>query len=209
MRIGQIDVPEPLLEAQRNGTLVVFAGAGVSMPPLSDYPSFEQLAQQIAEGSTLAPEENEPLDRFLGRLQNLGVQVHQRARDLLSVPSSRPNRLHNDLLRLFDAESGIRLVTTTGTRHREVRGDAERGEEDLPLRSYHQLETSERGISRGLARNLKGEQGRCSLPLDRRVLAIAGVVVLGAIMTILGTTFVAGTIATLLRTFGVSLPTTS
>jgi hypothetical protein len=46
------------------------------------------------------------------------------------------------------------------------------------------------------------------LPLDRRLLAIAGVVVLGAIMTILDTTFVAGTIATLLRKFGVSLPTT-
>ena len=46
------------------------------------------------------------------------------------------------------------------------------------------------------------------MPLDRRVLAIAGVVVLRAIMTILDTTFVAGTIATLLRRFGVSLPTT-
>jgi hypothetical protein len=47
------------------------------------------------------------------------------------------------------------------------------------------------------------------LPRDRRVLAIAGVAMLGAIMTILGTTFVASTIATLLRKFGVSLPTTS
>ena len=47
------------------------------------------------------------------------------------------------------------------------------------------------------------------MPLDRRVLAIAGVVMLRAIMTILDTTtFVAGTIATLLRKFGVSLPTT-
>jgi hypothetical protein len=47
------------------------------------------------------------------------------------------------------------------------------------------------------------------LPLDRRVLAIAGVVMLRTIMTILDTTmFVAGTIATLLRKFGVSLPTT-
>lgn len=117
MRIGQIDVPEPLLEAQRNGNLVVFAGAGVSMPPPSDYPSFERLAQQIAEGSTLACEENEPPDRFLGRLQNRGVQVHRRARDLLSVPSSRPNLLHADLLRLFDAESGTRLVTTNFDPH--------------------------------------------------------------------------------------------
>jgi hypothetical protein len=52
MRVGQIDLPEPLLEVQRNGTLVVFAGAGVSMPPPSDYPSFEWLAQQIAPTSS-------------------------------------------------------------------------------------------------------------------------------------------------------------
>src|SRR3954471_18695695 len=117
MRIGQIDVPEPLLEAQRNGTLVVFAGAGVSMPPPSDHPSFEWLARQIAEGSAQAREENEPPDRFLGRLQNEGVRVHRRAWDILSAPSSRPNRLHNDLLRLFNAESGIRLVTTNFDPH--------------------------------------------------------------------------------------------
>ncbi len=29
MRIGTMDFPDPLLEAQRNGSLVVFAGAGV------------------------------------------------------------------------------------------------------------------------------------------------------------------------------------
>ncbi len=46
------------------------------------------------------------------------------------------------------------------------------------------------------------------MSLDRRLFAIGGVVVLGAIMPILDTTFVAGTIATLLRKFGVSLPTT-
>ena len=46
------------------------------------------------------------------------------------------------------------------------------------------------------------------MSLDRRLLAIAGVVVLGAIMTILDATFVAGIIATLLCKFGVSLPTT-
>ncbi|MDP9474185.1 MAG: DUF4020 domain-containing protein [Actinomycetota bacterium] len=117
MRIGQIDVPEALLEAQRNGTLVVFAGAGVSMPPPSGYPSFERLAQQIAEGSALPRETNEPPDRFLGRLQNLGVRVHWRARDFLSAPSSRPNRLHGDLLRLLKPESGIRLVTTNFDPH--------------------------------------------------------------------------------------------
>lgn len=117
MRIGEIDVPRPLLEAQSSGTLVIFAGAGVSMPPPSNYPSFEQLALRIAAGSTLARKEDEPPDRFLGRLENQGVQVHQRARDLLSSPTSRPNQLHYDLLDLFDAESGVRLVTTNFDPH--------------------------------------------------------------------------------------------
>ncbi len=117
MRIGQIDVPEPLLEAQRNGSLVVFAGAGVSMPPPSGYPSFERLTLQIAEGSVLPREEDEPPDRFLGRLQSAGTRVHERARGLLSLPSSRPNQLHVDLLRLFDAGPGIRLVTTNFDTH--------------------------------------------------------------------------------------------
>ncbi len=112
MRIGQIDVPEPVFEARRNGTLVVFAGAGVSMPPPSDYPSFERLAQQIGEGSTLAPEENEPLDRFLGRLQNRGVHVHQRARELLSLPSSRPMAFDpsdSDVVTVSQPRHAIRL----------------------------------------------------------------------------------------------------
>jgi NAD-dependent SIR2 family protein deacetylase len=117
MRIGQMDVPEPLLEAQRNGSLVVFAGAGVSMTPPSGYPSFEDLARQIAEGSALDREEDEPPDRFLGRLQNVGTRVHERARGLLSLPSSRPNQLHVDLLKLFNAESKLRLVTTSFDTH--------------------------------------------------------------------------------------------
>lgn len=43
--------------------------------------------------------------------------MHRRARYLLSAPSSRLNQLHSDLLRLFDTESGIRLVTTNFDRH--------------------------------------------------------------------------------------------
>src|SRR5215212_2721773 len=117
MRIGQIDVPQPLLDAQGDGTLVVFAGASVSMPPPSDYPNFKQLAKEIAAGSALTREDREPLERFLGRLDNHGVKVHRLARDLLTNPSSRPNRLHYDLLRLFDSESGIRLVTTNFDSH--------------------------------------------------------------------------------------------
>ena len=40
MRIGGVDFPEPLLNALRDGRLVVFAGAGVSMGPPACLPGF-------------------------------------------------------------------------------------------------------------------------------------------------------------------------
>ncbi len=48
MRFGKVNFPEPLLNAQKNGTLVVFAGAGVSMGPPANYPNFTQLADKVA-----------------------------------------------------------------------------------------------------------------------------------------------------------------
>lgn len=64
MRITEhVDIPESLIDAQRNGTLVVFVGAGVYIGPPSNLPDFEQLAAQVA-GGALAPEDGEPLDRF-------------------------------------------------------------------------------------------------------------------------------------------------
>lgn len=117
MRIGQIDAPEPLLEAQGSGNLVVFAGAGVSMSPPSNHPNFDRLAEQVAAGSALSNEREEPPDRYLGRLENRGVQVHQRTRGILGDPSSRANQLHHDLLGLFNTESMVRLVTTNFDPH--------------------------------------------------------------------------------------------
>lgn len=111
MQIGSIDIPEPLLSAQRNGSLVIFAGAGVSMGPPANYPSFPQLALQVS-GDFHKPEEQEPTDRFLGRLENLGVPVHRETKRILTNPTSRYTPLHADLLRLFGSTDRVRLVTT-------------------------------------------------------------------------------------------------
>ena len=48
MKIANIDFPKPLLNALRDGELVVFAGAGVSMGEPACLPSFEALANRIA-----------------------------------------------------------------------------------------------------------------------------------------------------------------
>ncbi|PYV52524.1 MAG: hypothetical protein DMG92_00750 [Acidobacteria bacterium] len=116
MRINGVDLPARLLEAQRDGSLVVFAGAGVSMPAPSSLPNFGDLAEQVG-GGVLARQEGELVDRFLGRLKDRNVDVHERVRRILSIPGSQPNPLHTDLLKLFDSVSTVRLVTTNFDEH--------------------------------------------------------------------------------------------
>ena len=116
MRISGIDFPAALLDAQQAGKLVVFAGAGVSVPAPSNYPNFDELADTLAGGVyTRLPDE--PVDRFLGRLADHGVQVHELTRDLLSNPDSLPNELHFSLLQLFPAAEAVRLVTSNFDDH--------------------------------------------------------------------------------------------
>jgi hypothetical protein len=116
MHIRGVDFPESLIRAQREGRLVVFAGAGVSMPSPSNYPNFDKLAGRVAAG-VLSREPNEPVDRFLGRLVDQKVKVHERVREILSDPSSSPNSVHLNLLRLFETEDSVRLVTTNFDPH--------------------------------------------------------------------------------------------
>jgi len=101
MRINSVDFPDSLFKAQKDGSLVVFAGAGVSIPPPSNFPDFNLLAEQVGAG-VLNREKDEPVDRFLGRLKDKGVEVHEKVRRILSDRNSKPNALHLDLLRLFE-----------------------------------------------------------------------------------------------------------
>ena len=61
----EVDLPEPLINAQREKKLVIFAGAGVSMGEPSNLPDFKRLAIEVAKG-IFKPEKDEPIDRFLG-----------------------------------------------------------------------------------------------------------------------------------------------
>ena len=117
-QLGSVDFDDRILDAIKDGKLVVFAGAGVSMGPPSNLDSFPKLAGKIARNTGLTPEP--PLDRFLGGLQHRGVNVHQRAVELLSPEGSAPNDLHRDLVRLFGALDRIKLVTTNFDLHFEA-----------------------------------------------------------------------------------------
>lgn len=120
LKLGPIHVNNSILDAIRDDQLVIFAGAGVSMGPPAHLPDFNKLAKKIADGSGLITEENEPIDRFLGRLAHIGVKVQQRAAQLLSNPESAPTTLHLGLMRLFRNSESVRLVTTNFDLHFET-----------------------------------------------------------------------------------------
>jgi hypothetical protein len=118
MLIRTIDFPSEVLQAQKDGKLVVFAGAGVSMPTPSNLPSFAKLAQMIGKGASPI-QEGETEDRYLGRLHDdgKGVQVHENAARILLDAKSQPTELHISLLRIFGSDNPVRLVTTNFDNH--------------------------------------------------------------------------------------------
>jgi NAD-dependent SIR2 family protein deacetylase len=115
MWIGEVDFPREVLDAQRKGNLVIFAGAGVSMGAPAKCPSFWQLAEKIGN-SPVPDKEGNALDRYLGRLHKEGVRVHEQACRILGE-SSEPNLLHKELLKLFSSADKVRIVTTNFDRH--------------------------------------------------------------------------------------------
>ena len=123
MKIADIDFPKPLVDALRDGTLVVFAGAGVSMGEPAKLPDFKRLAKTVAQGTSVKRAKREPADRFLGRLHNKGVQVHSIAAQELSGDGLEPTDLHRSLLRLYSESKSIRIVTTNFDRLFEQAAD--------------------------------------------------------------------------------------
>src|ERR1039457_1260235 len=116
MRIRELDFPDEILDAQRAGTLVIFAGAGVSMDPPSNYPDFNALASRIG-GSIHPRPEGEAIDRYFGQLVGIGATVHEQVRSILSSPDSQPNVLHEALIGIFRDPKYVRLVTTNFDQH--------------------------------------------------------------------------------------------
>jgi len=120
----EVNLPEALIDAQHEGQLVVFAGAGVSMGPPSNLPSFEALADAVAQG-VLPRKAGEPLDAFLGRVEQHGVDVQTRTRKIIDVPASLPRDLHHSIVKLFRSQDSLRLVTTNFDRHFTVTARAQ------------------------------------------------------------------------------------
>lgn len=64
---GRLQIPQGVLDAQRDGRLVVLAGAGVSKELPSGLPLFRELVEEIAGRKLFEAEKPRP-DRLLGNL---------------------------------------------------------------------------------------------------------------------------------------------
>lgn len=119
MRIGSVDIPDGLILAHTEGTLAMFVGAGASIAPPSNLPSFGALARMIAEeaGHSIREEDAAALDTLLGNLDDGDTDVHLRTHSILSAPDSLPNDLHRAIVSLAEASAKIRIVTTNYDRH--------------------------------------------------------------------------------------------
>ena len=116
MIIKGVEFPEQLILDQRDGKLVIFAGAGVSLDRPSSLPTFVKLTERIISRK-LKNKEKDQLDRILGASKQAGVNVHRAAREIIDMEGSRPTVLHGALLRLFPDPLLVRVVTTNFDRH--------------------------------------------------------------------------------------------
>ena len=120
MILDPLDIPDELLEAQEQGRLVVFAGAGVSRGTPSDLPDFKGLAVSVAKGTQFEKElskHEHRLDRYFGEMVRGGVAVESEVRERIGNPASLPADLHRWILDLFPEQKNIRIVTTNFDTH--------------------------------------------------------------------------------------------
>jgi hypothetical protein len=124
---SEVDLPESLLDAKKNNKLLIFAGAGISAGPPSNLPIFKDLAIQIG-GSQYKLSDDEPIDRFLGRLEEKGIQIRDKVSSIIGNPESLPTDLHRNIISLFLDKKSIHIVTTNFDKHfttiiKELYGD--------------------------------------------------------------------------------------
>ncbi|MFZ0543343.1 MAG: hypothetical protein WA416_05770 [Candidatus Sulfotelmatobacter sp.] len=86
MRLHDVDLPQAVIDAQKRGELVLFAGAGVSIDPPSNYPNFLDLATELGgiaytkhpEAKSLAPDGTSCACDTRGLLQRSSVTAASR-----------------------------------------------------------------------------------------------------------------------------------
>lgn len=119
---NDVDIPDSLIEAQENGNLVIFAGAGVSTQAPSNLPNFIKLAKDVEGKFNISwDDDNEPIDQYLGKVcqsnQSAAISVREFIFRIFSSLESKPAKIHRDLISLFPTNYPVRIVTTNYDRH--------------------------------------------------------------------------------------------
>ncbi len=110
MKFGNVEFNDRLMNALRDDNLVVFAGAGVSVPKPSKLPSFPVLLQRVQKYFQVNQTDEENVDQFLGRLE---MEDHDiRSYIVGQLTDADPNQLHRDLLDIRPRGARPKLVTT-------------------------------------------------------------------------------------------------
>ena len=127
MWFQQVEIPDDLVSAARDGRLAIFVGAGASRDAPSLLPDFEGLVTDIGTqaGSPPTKEQLERPDVFLGDLVDLKVDVHSLVARAINAPGSTPNRLHHAIMSLAAAHPPLRVVTTNYDHHLEAASRAD------------------------------------------------------------------------------------
>lgn len=115
INIASVKLPFSLVRASREGRLVVFAGAGVSMQRPTCLPNFDDLVSTIRDevdpGHYLRNRAGETPERYLGYLKEQGRDIYEACASRLGVVRT-PSSLHENILTSFGNPSAARIVTT-------------------------------------------------------------------------------------------------
>ena len=126
MRFEGVDIPEELLKASFDGTLVVFAGAGVSMQQPVGLPSFNALLDRVKEAVDLTHKVRKRRSKYDSSDNEVYIETPEQYLSLLErhKPAMRftcahlldadnqTTELHRALTRVFPDDKSIRVVTT-------------------------------------------------------------------------------------------------
>lgn len=120
MWIGEVDFPSELIDAHVAGQLVIFVGAGASLASPSNLPDFGRLTRDVMSSSMRVLSKDQellPLESKLGILEHDGIDVNALVALQIGSPLSRPNALHDAIIRLACSAPTLRIVTTNYDRH--------------------------------------------------------------------------------------------
>lgn len=90
----KVDPPELLIRSPSDSQLVIFAGVGVWMGSPANSRNCWNTARRVAGDAMRPPIDEEPLDRYLGQTEALGVEVPGRTREISDDPKPQPTTQH-------------------------------------------------------------------------------------------------------------------